>query len=113
VRALGCAYSAAFGAGAVRAKARLALRARIGALSPCVTVLNETHPRNVLLDMRMVAIVIGLVGLLVGAVWIGQGAGWIAGSFMTGQRLWLVIGIVVAIIGLGLVIGGVRRPVRS
>jgi uncharacterized membrane protein YcjF (UPF0283 family) len=63
--------------------------------------------------MRMVAIVVGLVGLLVGAVWIGQGAGWIAGSFMTGQRLWLVIGIIVAVIGLGLVIGGVRRPVRS
>ena len=60
----------------------------------------------------MVAIVVGLVGLLVGAVWIGQGAGWIAGSFMTGQRLWLVIGIVVAVIGLALVIGGVRRPVR-
>lgn len=63
--------------------------------------------------MRMVGIVIGLVALLVGAVWIGQGAGWIAGSFMTGQRLWLVIGIVVALAGLGLVIGGVRRPARS
>lgn len=63
--------------------------------------------------MRMVAIVIGLVALLVGAVWIGQGAGWIAGSFMSGQRLWLVIGVVVALVGLGLVIGGVRRPARS
>ena len=61
----------------------------------------------------MVAIVAGLVGLLVGAVWIGQGAGWIAGSFMTGQRLWLVVGILVALIGIGLVVGGLRRPARS
>lgn len=61
----------------------------------------------------MVAIVIGVVALLVGAVWIGQGAGWIAGSFMTGQRLWLVIGAVVALIGTGLVVGGLRRPARS
>jgi hypothetical protein len=63
--------------------------------------------------MRIVSIVIGLVGLLVGAVWIGQGAGVIAGSFMTGQRLWLLIGIVVALIGIALVVGGLRRPARS
>ena len=61
----------------------------------------------------MVTVVVGVVGLLVGVVWIGQGAGWIAGSFMTGSHFWLIIGIIVAIIGLALVIGGVRRPARS
>ena len=60
----------------------------------------------------MVTIVVGAVGLLVGVVWIGQGAGWIAGSFMTGSRFWLIIGIVVALVGLIMVIGGARRPVR-
>ena len=81
--------------------------------SPCVTVLlNETRARIVLLDMRLLLLVLGLLGLLVGAIWIGQGAGWIGGSFMTGSRFWLIIGIVVAIVGLVLVIGGARSPVR-
>lgn len=62
--------------------------------------------------MRLLLLVLGVLAVLVGAIWIGQGAGWIAGSFMTGSRLWLIIGIVVAIVGLGLVIGGARRPVR-
>ena len=34
--------------------------------------------------------ILGMVGLL----WIGQGAGLIPGSFMTGQLLWLGLGIV-------------------
>jgi hypothetical protein len=63
--------------------------------------------------MRTLSLVVGAIGLVVGAVWTGQGAGWIAGSFMTGSRFWLIVGIIVAIIGLGLVIGGVRRPARS
>jgi hypothetical protein len=63
--------------------------------------------------MRTLSLVVGAIGVVVGAVWTGQGAGWIAGSFMTGSRFWLIVGIIVAIIGLGLVIGGVRRPARS
>jgi hypothetical protein len=66
----------------------------------------------VLVDMRALVLVAGAIALLVGAIWIGQGAGWIAGSFMTGSRFWLIIGIVVALVGLVLVIGGARRPVR-
>ena len=63
--------------------------------------------------MRVVSIAVGLVGVLVGGVWIFQGAGIIPGSFMTGQRMWLVIGVVVAVIGLALTIGGLRRPSSS
>ena len=62
--------------------------------------------------MRIVALVLGALGLIVGAIWIGQGAGWIAGSFMTGSRFWLIVGIVVALVGLVLVVSGARRPVR-
>jgi hypothetical protein len=62
--------------------------------------------------MRTVTIGVGFLAILVGAVWILQGAGILPGSFMTGQRLWLVIGVVVAIIGIGLAIGGLRRPAR-
>jgi hypothetical protein len=57
-------------------------------------------------------VVIGIIGILVGAVWILQGAGVLPGSFMTGQRLWLFIGIIVALIGVVLAIGGLRRPIR-
>ena len=52
-----------------------------------------------------IRIAIGIVMVLVGGVWIGQGAGWIHGSFMTGEALWLVIGIVVAVIGVWLIAG--------
>ena len=48
--------------------------------------------------------------LLVGGVWIGQGAGLIRGSFMTGQALWLVVGFVLAIVGIALAYVGLRRP---
>ena len=62
--------------------------------------------------MRTLSLSVGVLAILVGGVWILQGAGVLPGSFMTGQRLWLVIGIVVAVIGLGLAIGGLRRPAR-
>jgi hypothetical protein len=42
----------------------------------------------------------GLILLLLGLVWVLQGAGVMKGSVMTGQKLWLVIGIVVAVVGL-------------
>lgn len=63
--------------------------------------------------MRLGSLVLGLIGLLVGAIWILQGAGVLPGSFMTGQSLWLVIGIVVALVGLALTYRGLRRPARS
>jgi hypothetical protein len=65
-----------------------------------------------------IRVVIGVVMLLVGGVWIGQGAGWIHGSFMTGDALWLVIGLVVALVGLWLIAGAIwsrrtRVPPRA
>jgi hypothetical protein len=62
--------------------------------------------------MRIGSLILGGLGVLVGAVWILQGAGVLPGSFMTGQRMWLIIGIVVAIIGLALAYNGIRRPAR-
>ena len=63
--------------------------------------------------MRLGSLVLGVIALLVGAIWILQGAGVLPGSFMTGQRMWLVIGIVVAIAGLALTYRGLQRPARS
>ena len=53
-----------------------------------------------------------MIAILVGAVWILQGSGVLPGSFMTGQRMWLIIGIIVAIVGLALAYNGIRRPAR-
>jgi hypothetical protein len=41
------------------------------------------------------------IAVVVGLVWILQGANLLKGSFMTGQSLWLTIGIAVLIVGLG------------
>jgi len=43
---------------------------------------------------RIWVIVIGVVLGLVGAVWVLQGIGLLKGSFMTGQPVWAVIGLV-------------------
>jgi hypothetical protein len=48
--------------------------------------------------------VIGVIALVVGLVWIGQGANLIKGSSMTGQSLWLIIGLIVAAVGAVLLI---------
>jgi hypothetical protein len=62
--------------------------------------------------MRLGSLILGVIAILAGAVWILQGSGVLPGSFMTGQRMWLVIGIVVAIVGLALAYNGIRRPAR-
>jgi len=62
--------------------------------------------------MRIGSLIVGAIAVLVGAVWILQGAGVLPGSFMTGQRMWLYIGIIVAIVGLALAYNGIRRPAR-
>lgn len=50
----------------------------------------------------------GVVLALVGAVWTLQGLGYLAGSSMTGVKIWAVIGPVVGIGGLVALGWGVR-----
>ena len=59
---------------------------------------------------RTSLIVVGAISFVVGAIFAGQGANLIPGSFMTGDRTWLTIGLVVAVGGLILVGIGLRRP---
>jgi hypothetical protein len=63
--------------------------------------------------VRTLSLVLGLLAIIAGAVWILQGSGVLPGSFMTGQRMWLIIGIIVAIVGLALAYNGIRRPAGS
>jgi uncharacterized membrane protein YdbT with pleckstrin-like domain len=62
---------------------------------------------------RIVLIVVGALAVVVGAVFSGQGAGVIPGSFMTGQRMWLTIGVIVVLVGVVLIVFGVSRPRRD
>jgi hypothetical protein len=52
------------------------------------------------------------LAIVAGAVWILQGSGVLPGSFMTGQRMWLIIGIIVGIVGVALAYNGIRRPAK-
>ncbi len=62
---------------------------------------------------RWVTLTIGLVFLLVGGVWVLQGAGVLTGSFMTGQKLWFLIGLVAFLVGVVLVAATARRSRRA
>lgn len=59
---------------------------------------------------RTLLIVAGGVAVLIGLIWMGQGANLIPGSFMTGDRNWLGIGIFVAAAGVVALVFGLRRP---
>jgi hypothetical protein len=53
------------------------------------------------LDVRTWPNVAATIALVVGVVWILQGANLLKGSFMTGQSLWLYVGVAVVIVALG------------
>jgi len=59
---------------------------------------------------RIALIAIGLIAVVIGGVFAGQGMNLIPGSFMTGNRMWLSIGLIVAVVGIILVVLGLRRP---
>ncbi len=59
---------------------------------------------------RTVPRAVGVVAVLLGALFALQGIGLVGGSFMTGQRLWLFIGIVLVVLGVGVISGSFRRP---
>ncbi len=53
-------------------------------------------------------VAVGVLLVLVGVLWTLQGLGYVAGSVMTGVTVWAVIGPVVAVVGILLVLRGVR-----
>ncbi len=64
------------------------------------------------MSVRLGYLIPGVLLLLVGLFWTLQGAGVLGGSIMSGQRIWLVIGIVVALAGLGLGYLGLGPRIR-
>lgn len=54
----------------------------------------------------------GVVCVLIGLVWIGQGTNLMPGSVMSGQPMWVIIGLVVLVVGAWL-LWGVARERRT
>jgi hypothetical protein len=59
--------------------------------------------------MRRIAPVLGVLLILVGGLWTLQGIGVVGGSFMTGSRTWLLIGLVLVVLGIVLLLRRARR----
>ncbi|MDQ7909715.1 hypothetical protein RB614_34855 [Phytohabitans sp. ZYX-F-186] len=54
-----------------------------------------------------------MLAVVAGAVWTLQGLGYLSGSVMTDDRMWAVIGPIVAVAGLVLVAVGLRARRRG
>jgi hypothetical protein len=62
--------------------------------------------------MRWSLVIVGALAAAAGAVWTLQGLDLLGGSPMSGNRIWAVIGPVVAVVGLILLVRGLRRRDR-
>ncbi|WP_290062972.1 hypothetical protein [Amycolatopsis solani] len=58
---------------------------------------------------RWITLAAGVVLVLVGAVWVLQGIGVVTGSFMTGQKLWFLIGLAAILVGVVLIAANLTR----
>ena len=56
---------------------------------------------------------LGLLAVVIGAVWTVQGLGYVSGSVMTDEKIWAVIGPLVALAGLVVLWLGLRSRRRS
>jgi hypothetical protein len=61
---------------------------------------------------RIAMIVGGALAVLIGGVWIGQGLNLIPGSFMSGDKTWLYLGIVLLVVGIVVLLRGLRPSSR-
>lgn len=59
--------------------------------------------------MRIAGNIVGIILLLIGGLWIAQGSNLLAGSAMSGQSMWLWIGVVAALAGIVALVWANRR----
>jgi hypothetical protein len=60
--------------------------------------------------IRFLLVVAGLLITVGGVIFALQGVGVIGGSFMSGTTTWAVAGPLIALVGLALILAGLRRP---
>ena len=70
---------------------------------------SRTRTSYFSLSMRIALNILGILCLLIGCVWFLQGINIIPGSFMTGDRTWFYIGLVLAFVGVVLLLIALRR----
>ena len=57
---------------------------------------------------KPVLVTLGIIVTLMGAVFTLQGLGFISGSTMTGSTLWAILGPIIAVVGIVIVVLGMR-----
>lgn len=62
--------------------------------------------------MKILLTIVGVLLILVGIVWILQGFNVLLGSIMSGNIVYAILGLIVAVIGIGLIIYANRRRRR-
>ncbi|MGC5307173.1 hypothetical protein [Micromonospora zamorensis] len=58
------------------------------------------------------SLTLGLLAVVIGAVWTVQGLGYVSGSVMTDEKIWAVLGPLVALVGLVVIWLGLRSRRR-
>ena len=59
--------------------------------------------------MRTIMVILGFVLVVVGIVWVLQGIGTLKGSFMTNQAFWTWMGVLAILLGVPVILQGLRR----
>ena len=60
-----------------------------------------------------VLVIVGVILAIMGAIFTLQGLGFLGGSPMTGSTLWALLGPIIALLGIVLVVYGLRSRRRS
>ena len=60
-----------------------------------------------------VLVIVGVILAVMGAIFTLQGLGFLGGSPMTGSTLWALLGPIIALLGIVLVVYGLRSRRRS
>jgi hypothetical protein len=71
---------------------------------------NETEPPRL---RGWLTMSLGLLALVLGGVWTLQGLDYLGDSLMSGQKVWAVVGGALIVVGLLLIIVGMRRRSRG
>ena len=61
--------------------------------------------------MRIAFNVAGVCFLFLGGVWVLQGLNVLPGSYMSGQKIWCIIGGVLILVGAGMIVTANRRRI--
>jgi hypothetical protein len=77
--------------------------------SGCPVAAADHHHEGDRTLRKPVLITVGVIVAILGAVFTFQGLGFIGGSAMTGSTLWAVLGPIIAVVGIALVVVGLRR----